>query len=152
MKKKAILIFSAFLLSIIVIVILLNVNKPFYLSDEYYNNAYLKDINSEELKELENDKKSFIVLVYDPFCGTSTDFSNTVREFSDINKVFVYNMLFADIKNTSIADYVKYCPSAVIYHSGKIIAYLDSSSNSDNIYYESISGFSEWVKKYILLN
>ncbi len=151
MKKKIILISSIFLLVIITIV-LLNINKPFYLSDEYYNNASLKDINSEELKELETNKKSFIVLVYDPLCGTSTDFSKTVKDFSNTNKIVIYNMLFADIKNTSIANYVKYCPSAVIYHHGKIVAYLDSSSNSDTIYYESIEGFNKWIKKYILLN
>ena len=138
------------------IIIFLLVTKPqkeqaFYLDDEYYGNSSLIEIDKENLKTLEDDKKSFVVFVYQPLCATSYDLDNYVTEFSDIFKMSFYKILFSSIKDTNISDYVKYCPSVVIYHKGQIIAYLDANSDKDAVYYESVENLKKWLTKYILL-
>ena len=62
-----------------------------------------------------------------------------------------YKILFSSIKDTNIADYVKYCPSVVIYHKGQIVAYLDADSDKDAAYYESVENLKKWLTKYVLL-
>jgi hypothetical protein len=153
--KKKLLILIPFLMVITLIFFLYLKNNQskelFYLNEEYYGITALEEVNSDDIKALEKSKKSFVVLVYDPLCSTSFDFSKNVELFINNNKIRIYKILFADIKNTDIANYVKYCPSAVIYHNGKVATYLDSSLEDDTIYYESEKGFGDWLARYIIL-
>ncbi|MDD2470044.1 MAG: hypothetical protein PHI22_03875 [Bacilli bacterium] len=153
--KKALLILlpSLLLLSIVTFLLLTRSQKEeaFYLDDEYYGNSSLIEIDSEKLKNLEEDKRSFVVFAHQPFCSTSYDLNNNIIEFLDTNKMSFYKILFSNIKDTSIAEHVKYCPSVVIYHNGQIVAYLDAGSDEDVAYFESVKGFKKWFTKYVLL-
>jgi hypothetical protein len=153
--KKALLILIPFILLLVIIIFLLITKsqqaQQFYLNDEYYGNSSLIEIDSEKLKTLEKDKKTFVVFVYQPLCSTSYDLNNYVTEFLDTYKMGFYKILFSSIKDTSIVDYVKYCPSVVIYRNGKIIAYLDADSDKDAVYYESVENLKKWLTKYVLL-
>lgn len=152
--KKALSILIPLLLCLTIIIFLIisfQKERRFYLDDEYYSNNSLIEINSTELKALEDNKKTFVVFVYQPLCITSYDLDNHVKSFLDIYKISFYKILFTGMNDTKISNYVKYCPSLVIYQNGKVIAYLDADSNKDAVYYESIEGLTKWVTKYILL-
>ncbi len=154
MKKKLLILIPFILLLVIIIFILIlksQHNQQFYLDNEYYGNSSLIEIDSEKLKTLEKDKKTFVVFVYQPLCSTSYDLNNYVTEFLDTYKMSFYKILFSSIKDTNIADYVKYCPSVVIYRNGKIIAYLEADSNKHAVYYKSVENFKKWLTKYIIL-
>ncbi len=154
MKKKLLILFSSILLLVIILFLVLLIfqkEKPFYLNDEYYGNSSLIEIDNAKLKTLEENKTSFVVFVYLPYCNTSYDFNNNILEFLDTYKMGFYKVLFSNIKDTSIASYVKYCPSVVIYHNGKIVAYLDAGSDKDTTYYESAESFKKWFAKYVSL-
>lgn len=153
--KKTLLILIPFILLLAIIPFIL-FTKPqkeqqFYLDGEYYGDSSLIEIDKENLKILEDDEKSFVVFVYQPLCSTSYDLNNYVTEFLDTYKMNFYKLLFSDVKDTSIAEYVKYCPSVVIYHNGQIVAYLDADSAKDAAYYESAENFKKWFTKYVLL-
>ncbi len=125
--------------------------EAFYLNDEYYNKSSLIEINSEEFKILEKDEESFVVFVYQPLCTTSHDFHNIVTAFLDNHKISFYKVDFSTVKDTSMIDYIKYCPSVVIYHNGKMISYLDPTKDKHIPYYETVEGFKNWLTKYVLL-
>lgn len=154
MKKILLILIPSILLLVIVIFLILVrpfKEETFYLDDEYYGNNSLIEIDSNELKTLEESKKSFIVFIYQPFCSTPHSFSDNIVEFLDTYQISFHKILFSEIKDTSITNYIKYCPSVVIYHKGKIVAYLDPNSNKDIPYYESVEGFKKWFTKYVLL-
>lgn len=153
MKKKLIILISCLLLVFLIVLFFINnkEKKVFYLNDKYYNNSSLIEIDSVKLKNLEKEKESFIVFVYQPYCTTSYIFNDNIKQFSNEYKISFYKYLFTDIKDTSIEKKVKYCPSAVIYKEGKIVAHLDSSSDKDTLHYETVDGFKEWFTKYIIL-
>ncbi len=154
MKKLWFIIIPIILIGVAVLIWFLISPKtiePFYLDDEYYDKAELIDIDGGELNILEEEDKSFIVFLYQASCSTSYDFSENIEEFSNTYEMTFYRMLFTEIKDTDIASYVKYCPSAVIYQKGKIVAYLDASSDEDTAYFNSVSEFKTWLTKYVLL-
>lgn len=123
----------------------------FYLNNEYYNNNSLIEINSNDFKNLEKDKKSFVVFIYQPNCITSYDFNDILIEFLNTYQMTFYKIPFSTIENTSISDYVKYFPSVIIYQNGKPITYLKANKKNDLIYYQSLQGFKKWFTKYVLL-
>ena len=127
-------------------------NELFYLDNEYYLENSFIEIESSDLKKLEDDKKSFIVFLYQPMCVASYDFEEVLKEFVKTYEITFYKLAFSDINDTKVNEYVKYYPSAVIYQNGKVIAYLDASSNNDLPFYESVGGFKKWVTTYIKLN
>ncbi len=141
------------LFTVIIGILLIGCQKKeaFYLNDEYYHKGSLIEIDSEEFKTLEKNKNSFVIFVYQPLCTTSYDFHNVVTEFLDTYQISFYKTSFSTIKDTNMIDYIKYCPSAVIYRNGEMVAYLDASKDKHLPYYESVSGFKEWLTKYILL-
>lgn len=153
MKRK--LMFLIFIILLLPVIFLLIVKfqreKPFYLNDEYYGNSSLIEIDSEKFKNLEQDKKSFVIFVYQPLCATSYDLNDYVTKFLDIYNMSFYKVSFSNVKNTDMAEYVKYCPSVVVYHNGQIVAYLDANSNKDAVYFESVENFKNWLTKYVLL-
>ncbi|MDD3896205.1 MAG: hypothetical protein PHP49_04185 [Bacilli bacterium] len=154
MKKKLLILIPFILLLVIIIFILIlksQHNQQFYLDNEYYGNSSLIEIDSEKLKTLEKDKKTFVVFVYQPLCSTSHDLNNYINEFLDKNKMSFYKTPFSSVKDTNMSDYVKYCPSVVIYRNGKIIAYLEADSNKHAVYYKSVENFKKWLTKYIIL-
>ncbi|MDD2203413.1 MAG: hypothetical protein PHT75_02535 [Bacilli bacterium] len=151
--KKILLTLSILLLAVIAFLLIMHLQKEqsFYLDDEYYGNSSLIELDSEKLEALERDKKTFIVFVYQPLCAASYDLDNYITEFTNTYKMSFYKMLFSSIKDTSIAEHVKYCPSVVIYHKGKVIAYLDANSDKNATHYESVENLKKWLTKYILL-
>ncbi len=152
MKKLLFLLISLVLISLIIFLIVnIQREKAFYLDDEYYGDSSLIEIDSEGLKALEKDKKSFVVFVYQPLCLSSYDLNDYVNSFLETNKMSFYKILFSKMDNTKIANYVKFCPSLVIYQEGQVVAYLDADSNKDTIYYESLEGLTKWLTSYILL-
>ncbi len=149
--KKIILVLALTVFLIVAFIIDNKKIKPFYLDETYYNEASINEISINKLNDLETSKESFAIFIYDPYCPTSFTLNNILNEFTNKYHLSIYKISFANIKDTKVSKYVKYCPSVVIYHQGKIISYLDSNSKKDTIYFESLSNFIKWFTKYIIL-
>ena len=128
-----------------------NVEFPFCLSDEYYQNSTFHELNSDKLDDLVSDKKSFVIFIHQPFCSMSYDFDKILTEFVNEYQISFYKMSFTEMKETSLKKRIKYYPSLVIYHKGKVVDYLDANSNEDSECYRSLNGFSKWFFKYVKL-
>lgn len=117
------------------------------LSNHYYQNEQLIELDNEKLVELEQNKESFAVFLYTPACLTSLDFKQVVEEFLKTNNLSFYAVSKAETDNTILSQTVKYYPSVVIYDEGKITKYLQADSDEDLKYYKTAENLKDWFLK-----
>ncbi len=154
MKKRTIICLSILFVLIITTVIILITNKKekqFYLEDNYYGTNKITEVQMEELNQLIKNKESFVVFVYQPMCITSSDFESVLNDFLEEEQISIYKIAFSNIKDTVIGKRVRYYPSFIIYHKGKIVDFLEADKNEDVNYYTSKEEFGNWFTKYIKL-
>ena len=151
MKKILFLILFIISLSIIITLSITTRPKTFYLDEDYYSSDTIKEISISELDTLIENKKSFVVFVYQPMCLTSNDFAQVLNEFSNEEKIAIYKIAYSNIKDTKLGTKVKYYPSFLIYNKGKLISYLKSNKYEDKFCYTSKEEFKKWFTKYVKL-
>ena len=151
MKKILFLILFIISLSIIITLSITTRPKTFYLDENYYSSDTIKEISVSELDTLIENKKSFVVFVYQPMCLTSNDFAQVLNEFSNEEKIAIYKIAYSNIKDTKLGTKVKYYPSFLIYNKGKLISYLKSNKDEDTLCYTSKEEFKKWFTKYVKL-
>ena len=140
------------LLGIILIIFIVGcTQEKFALTDKYYDNPSFEEINQTELKELEKNKESFLIMVYTTGCFSCMDFEKVLNDFTTENNLQVLRINITDIKNTKLANKIKYTPTLVIYRDGKVYQYLDANSDKDTEYYKSTTNLKTWLDGYILL-
>lgn len=126
--------------------------KTFSLEDKYYVGGMVTELEEEGLDKLIEDEESFAVFIYQPLCAASDAFEKVLKEFIDKYQISFYKMSFANMKETSLGKEIKYYPSFVIYHKGKVVDFLDANSKKDKEYYQDVEGFNNWFKKYVTIN
>ncbi len=154
-KKNILKIILYILILIICIILILKyVNKDeLILLDEIHYNSYdqnnsFLEIDSNELNDLIKNKKNFAVFIYQPMCITSSDFEKVLNEFTDEYKISLYKIAFSNLKETDLRN-IEYYPSFAIFKNGKVVDYLKADSDDDIKYYQSLSGFKEWIMSYV---
>ena len=103
MKKKIIvliLIISSFLL--------VGCSNKFSLEKKYYEKSSYTEIDKDKFDELIKDKESFAIFIYQPLCTTSYNFNKVVTKFMDMYEMNFDKMSFADMKETSLKESIKY--------------------------------------------
>ena len=63
--------------------------------------------------------------------------------------ILTYRMMFAEVKESSLHEQVKYYPSVAIVSRGKVMAYLRADSDEDVEIYNNYDAFKEWMGKYL---
>ena len=141
------------LVTILLVAILLVGCKEskFYLDEKFYNTDNgLVIVELEDVNQAISQKESFIVYIYLTGCSTCQEFEPIVREFLEENKMMMYYLSYDKLeKGSYLKKKVKYAPSALIFEKGKLVDYLDTSSDRDTERYKSLDAFSEWMKSYI---
>ena len=148
---KRILIFC---LSILSCFLLVACDKEITISpleDKYYGHSEIIELNVETFNTLVDKKESFGVFIYQPMCAASINFENILSDFSYKQQITFYKLQFKDMKETKLSKHIEFCPSFVIYQDGKMVDYLDASSDDDVDYYLSVDGFEKWFSTYIEL-
>lgn len=125
--------------------------SKFYLDSEYYNNGTIKDLTKDELNNLQNNKSSYILFVYNSYCSFTIPCDLIFEEVAKKNNIDMYSLPFEIMKDTFIYDKVKYAPSIILINKGNIIAYLDPEKDSDTIKYQDTIEFEKWLSNYIYL-
>ncbi len=150
MKKKLLLpiIISlmAFLGGAVIVFLMM---KHFKLSPEYYNTDGFHKIDSSELENLIDQKKSFALFIYQPSCRTSDDFEKILADFSQEYQVKFEKVAFSDIRKTDLVPGLQYYPSLALYRNGKLITFIKADSDEDLKIVTSKDGFTNWWKRYI---
>ena len=145
MKKK---IMTFFLL--IILVLTSCKVKSFRLEEKYYvdkGNGYIIEDNDAFYNAIEN-KESLIVKITGLVCLLN-DFSDNVNKYAKENGVIIYSII--GTKDNDFFKEIEYYPSLVLINKGKIIKYLDASSNEDEIYYSNYESLEKWINSYIIV-
>ena len=108
-------------------------------------------LSIEEYEELIESKKTFVVFVDQGGCTTADRLREYVREWAMSSGVKVYRMMFDNIKQTSLHDFVKYYPSMVVVSKGKVVAWLRADADEDAAAYNGHDDFKGWIEKFLKL-
>ena len=119
-----------------------------YVCGESCDGEYMELLPSE-YEGLIDEKKSFVVMVDQGGCVTADRLKGYMKDFAVSKGIKAYKMMFSDVRNTSLHDFVKYYPSAVVVSRGKVIAYLRADADEDSDMYNDFEAFSNWLKKYL---
>lgn len=125
--------------------------EKFYLEDNLYNQGVITEVDSSKIEQLEQEEKNFAVFVYLPGCTSCAAFREVLDDFIVENKMEIYAISILDAKETSINDTIEYAPSLILYNKGKVVSYLDSTSDKDKPALTTVDGLKTWLEKYIYL-
>ena len=125
--------------------------EKFYLEDNLYNQGVITEVDSSKIEQLEQEEKNFAVFVYLPGCTSCAAFREVLDDFIVENKMEIYAISILDAKETSINDTIEYAPSLILYNKGKVVSYLDSTSDKDKQALTTVDGLKTWLEKYIYL-
>ena len=122
------------------------------IDKEYYSeDVSFLDLDINKYEELIDAKRSFIVFVDQDGCTTADRLREYITGFMSKNGVSVYKMMFSDMKESSLHDFVKYYPSVVLISKGKPVVWLRADSDEDSEMYNNYDAFKKWINKYLAI-
>lgn len=127
----------------------LSIDKKFSLENKYYNNKGLVSVSGDNVDELVNSKKSFILFTYNNYCNFSIPCDEVFESVSKSSNVEILKINFMDFKNTLLYKNVKYAPTVIIVNKGRIIDYLDANADEDIDLYQNEDKFKKWLSSYV---
>ncbi len=161
MKNKKVWIIGGIVLLLIgILVVFYLINKEdkleinenqFVLDSEYYNKGEYIQIDSDKVKELVDNKKTFLLFTYNNYCNFPVPCDSIFQEVMDKYKIDVLKIPFDKFKDTDFYETVKFAPSLMIIKEGKIIDYLKADEDGDMDKYQDVKAFRNWLNSYIVL-
>ena len=107
------------------------------------------ELDASGYEELLKGRKSFVVLVDQSGCTTADRLREYVKRWAAEAGVKVYKMMFAEVKESSLHEYVKYYPSVVVVDEGRVRAYLKADADEDADMYNDYEAFSGWMGRFL---
>lgn len=120
----------------------------FYLDNKYYGDGEYIEVESSDIRK-NND--SYVLFTYNNFCTLAVPCEDVFEKFMKENDISFLSMPFDEFKDTYLYDTVKYAPSVIIVHKGKVVAYLDAENDDDLKKYQDTLEFKDWLSTYIYL-
>ena len=142
MKKIVIILICLFLTSC-------TSSSKFSIEKEYYKESKFINVKSEDIEKLKEEKKSFIVFVYNNYCLLETPCDEIFKKVMDKYNISFLYLPYEEMKKTFIYDDVKLAPSVILIKEGKIVTYLNTESNDDLPKYQDADEFEKWLTSYI---
>ena len=125
-------------------------NHKVKLDAEYYaDGAEFMELTAGEYEGLIEAKKSFVVMVDQSGCTTADRLREYITRYMTETGILVYRMMFAEVKESSLHEQVKYYPSVAVVLRGKVMAYLRADSDEDAGEYNSYDEFKDWMSRYL---
>lgn len=122
----------------------------FRLDDEYYGSSEYTDITKDEYEKLIADKKTFVVMIDKTNCFTTEEMRENMASFPTDMQFRYYRMMWAEVKDSSLHEYVKFTPSVAIIYKGKVKDWLQADSDEDTEYFNDSEALKRWLKQYII--
>ncbi|MBO4813062.1 hypothetical protein J5491_02850 [Candidatus Saccharibacteria bacterium] len=107
------------------------------------------DIGVSEYNKLIDEKKSFIVFVDQNGCHTAERLKGFLDKYTEGTDVKIYRLMFSDLKESSLYNYVKYYPSVALVSKGKPVVWLRADEDEDADKYNDYDSFVRWLKDYL---
>ena len=120
------------------------------IGEEYVSEQpVLKDAKPEDYNSFVDAKSSFIVFVDQDGCTTADRLRGYMNDYINEKGVTAYRMMFEDMKETSLHDFVKYYPSVAIINKGEVKYYLRADSDEDAEMYNDYNVFKNWMDERV---
>ena len=158
-KKKSILILVLLLIVVVAGSLLFVMavggwfdDKKIVLDEEYQSDAaeYI-ELSKDEYEDLIETKKSFIVLIDQSGCTTADRLKGYMKDFMIEYKIVAYRMMFSEMKESSLHEYVRYYPSVVLVGKGKVTTFLRADEDEDADEYNDYDVFKGWMLDHLQL-
>lgn len=121
-------------------------NYKVKLDAEYYaDGAEFMELTAGEYEGLIEAKKSFVVMVDQSGCTTADRLREYVTRYMTETGILIYRMMFAEVKESSLHEKVKYYPSVAMVSKGKVVAYLRADEDADADKYNDYDAFKKWM-------
>ena len=125
-------------------------NHKVKLDAEYYaDGAEFMELTVGEYEGLIEAKKSFVVMVDQSGCTTADRLREYVTRYMTETGILVYKMMFDQVKESSLHEWVKYYPSVAVVGKGIVRGHLRADSDEDAEIYNNYDAFKEWMGKYL---
>ncbi len=149
-RKFAVILGAVFLaVGIAGLIITALSNQKFSLDSDQFGSTEYVDITGEEYENLIRDKKSFLVFVDQSGCITAEGLRKNLEQVQAEKNFRVFHIMFADIRETSMHEYVKHFPSIVIVKSGEVKSWLKADADEDTERYKTKADLENWLNEYI---
>lgn len=119
-----------------------------YLCGEECNEEFM-ELDANGYEELVHAGKSFIVFVDQDGCTTADRLREYVLDWANEAKVRVYRMMFSEVKESSLHEFVHYYPSVALISRGKVVGALQADSDADAPAYNDYEAFKEWLRAWL---
>ena len=125
------------------------------LDNEYVNfeyddeQSFYEELDAGKYDELVRLKKSFIVFVDQDGCTTADKLREYIIEYEKEVKIAVYRMMFSEVKESSLHEFVKYYPSVALVDRGVVRWYLRADSDEDDDFYNNYEVFKGWMNQHL---
>ena len=119
-----------------------------YICSEECDGEYM-ELTKDGYEELIEGKKSFIVFVDQDGCTTADTLRKYMRDWAKDAGAKAYRMMFEEVKESSLHEYIKYYPSVVLVDKGKVRVYLRADSDEDAKMYNDYTELENWIKRWI---
>ena len=119
---------------------------PVKLDDNVYGEFEAIDISKDQYETMIKEKKSFAVLVDSPTCVRSKKIEQMMNNMDEKYHFKYYRMMWADVKQTSLFNYVKFLPSLAVINKGHVRAWLKADKDEDKPYFSSQKDLQQWLE------
>lgn len=120
-----------------------------YVCDGECESKDLMELDAATYEDLIRGEKSFVVLIDQAGCKTAEHLKGFLRDYMYDKGFKAYRMMFSDMKETSLHEYVKYYPSVVVVSKGKVVGYLRADEEADAEMYNNQQAFDEWINRWL---
>lgn len=103
------------------------------------------ELNAAQFADLVAAKADFVVVAHMATCSAEFPLLAVAEEYAETENATLYALNEEEFKQTSLAETVKYLPSAAIYREGKLVRYLDAEKDEDVEYYKTVDGLRKWL-------
>ncbi len=109
----------------------------------------LANISAVAYDKMAKEGQSFLMFIDQGGCHTADKLREFVQKYSAEAGQTFYRMMFSDMKETGLAESVKYYPSVAVVRDGNVVAWLRADEEEDSDEYNDYEAFKAWMEQYI---
>lgn len=106
-------------------------------------------LSISEYDDLIKEGKSFVVFVDQEGCTTADRLRGYVEDYAKGKGLKVYRIMFSEVRESSMHEFVKFYPSVVLVSRGKPVAWLRADADEDADAYNDYDSFRGWIGRYL---
>lgn len=152
-QTTTIIILTAILFVIASITIGVGISRGWFngekavIDSEYFGSSELRTINTDQYNQLINDKKSFLIITYQPGC--TADLLSFIKKFSEEKNISFNYYVWSALRESPLHNNIKHPPSVAVISKGEVVAYLKADSNDDTEKYNNYDTFKAWLEEKV---